>query len=365
MDRVGNWGPVAVGAVLLIGACGDASDTTGAGAEGGEPAVTETSAAPERIEPSSAPTTDIGSATSPSSAVPDTRTDGSMSVDSAPRGATVLPDPSARTPPLLGTSWALTGATRDGQPVDVSSADRPPRWSFVADGSCTGCVGPMLEGSDGCNDVSWEISVDAASISLLERGMSTDALCTGELHDVMRAVFGGGSMAYAIDGDQLEVATADRDIVLEFTSLDALDDPFPATAATIVDAGEEGHIAYRLTWLGGWLGLELLNLTVPAVPSGSGFGMVMSPIYAERHDIGGRPYVVARMPAEVARAVYQPEGGPSIELALHDVAAPPARVVGEFIDDASTEWALVTYDGDGAELHRFVWPAVRVETPDE
>lgn len=267
--------------------------------------------------------------------------------------------------PLAGTRWWLVRAEQDGQPQDLGGR-RDLGLRLTEEPICgpspdVGCpwTGPTLSASDACNGITRSYELPSpGTIELGEdTGATTDMACGGGLVDLLATTYGPGALRYEVRGEQL-VVTRDG-VVLTY---EASDGPFAPVAGTLVDEGEVGPEGYQLVWNGG-LTLQTADIQAGVAQGGTGLGDDPGRINTTRASIGDRAYVLAVVPIEAVRVVYEPLGGEAQELPIERVDSPTSAVVGAFVADAPDTWFLVAYDADGLELHRYRWGGGDAEGP--
>lgn len=252
--------------------------------------------------------------------------------------------------PLLETRWWLMAATQDGLPVEVAAGSGI-GVQFVERWGCEGSDCPMrpaMIASDACNGVSRRFTRAGDTIELGQAvGASTLMACTGPLPDLLVSVFGGDRLRVQVRGDELLVRAGGA--VLTYR---AADGPFAPTVGEVVDEGGVGATSYRLVWEQRSLQLQASATLDGYGRGGTGLGEDPGRINVARSKVDGRPYLLAIVPAEAARVVYEPTGGPPQEMEVHDVGSDTSAVVGQFVDEAPKTWLVVAYAADGVELHR-------------
>ena len=256
------------------------------------------------------------------------------------RGTTEVARPDR---PLLDTKWALVSAERGGASVKAR-AGRPIGLRFMT-------ATPTMVASDACNGVSREYRVKGDTVVLGDRvGGSSLMACVGPLVTLLGDVFGADLLRYVIDGDRLQLRADGVDGVLTYRAVDGV---FAPTTGTVVDHGEVADAQYRLLWEGRGLSLEVGDATTAMWAAGGGLGDDPGRINADRRSVRGQDYVYGIVPAAATRVVYEPMGGASQALKIHQVGSKTSAVVGQFVDRGAAEWMLTAYDADDIELFRY------------
>lgn len=118
--------------------------------------------------------------------------------------------------PLSGETWVLTSALDGGNPVNVDD-DGNVRLRFVDDG-CGGAPecpsGPKLTGHDGCNEFTRSIRFDGTEVAWGDYWHSTAKACDGGIHDTVTKFFRNESFRFVLDGDALQLTSADGEVDL-------------------------------------------------------------------------------------------------------------------------------------------------------
>lgn len=257
---------------------------------------------------------------------------------------------------LVGARWWLIRAEQDGAPLDLGGVQDI--GLHLSDELCdtdgsSRCrpSGPIVWASNSCNGFRGPYELPSpGTIELGSPGPSEQMGCAGPLVDAMRAVYLEGTVRYEVEGELLKVRR--NGVVLTY---EASDGPFAPTQGLVVDEGTSSGESHRLVWEGAYLAFQTADTDQEIAIGGTRLGEDPGRINPSRSTVGGRPYVLAIVPAASKRIVYEPVGGTPQEVSIHDVGSATSTVVGSFVDAAPDTWELVAYDVNGTELQRYHW----------
>jgi heat shock protein HslJ len=134
----------------------------------------------------------------------------------------------AQSSDLAGTSWIVTGYNNGKQAVVSVAAGTELTANFGADGK--------LSGSAGCNNYTASYQTEGSKISI-GLAASTRKACEPAVMDQEQQYLAALSTAatYRIDGNKLELRTADGALAASFTKAPASSDALPGSAWIVVD----------------------------------------------------------------------------------------------------------------------------------
>lgn len=264
----------------------------------------------------------------------------------ARRGSDGVAEGPAGSAPFFGTRWYLSSATLDDAAVDLTPGQVP--WVFGEENPCTfsgpDCApGPMLLGRDGCNQFERSVNVDGDRVTWGEWGMTTAALCQGELQTAFDRLGGGDGFTFAIDGDTLRVSGSSVELV--FAAGDSLGDP----SGFLLDEGRAGDIAYRVTWNAG-VAIEWVDTSTASMTNSQGYAATSDTLSGNFVDFGGPRYLFAILPDTASGAEYVTDNGDHLALTMLDHEGAPIVAASRLFESDPGPGLLVALDATGTVI---------------
>lgn len=256
--------------------------------------------------------------------------------------------PEATGTPLAGTEWQLVEMILDGDTVAVSGVDAVLRFDGEGEFS-----------AQACNHQSGRAEIGARTL-VLSGMFTTEMACTGLAGEIDRAL---GSLQetdvdWAIDGDQLRLATADG-TGLTYQVRAGI---YPAADARTVVSGEPDGAQFRLAVSGSGddIGLRFESRAAPGKAWDTSW--IAAPDSGELPmwslvggDVADRRFVAGFVPADTTRAAHQvTAGSPASELTVYDIGDPRLAVVGGFVPEHSECSILLAYDDAGMVVAEWI-----------